>query len=200
MTHGIGTLLPSRQRSSTYYDWSVRVFPWLRNHYSQSHYYFLWAVIVDRLKKSEPNFILDIGCGPGQFANLLLDNGFTNYCGLDFSQRRIKLAQDLCPSFEFLVADIFTSDILEQKPYDTVIALEFLEHVQDDLQVLNRVREGTLILASVPNFQSPGHVRWFADEQDVFGRYQPLLSDLRIDSFLADVSGKKFFLLQGRGR
>ncbi|MGD6780745.1 methyltransferase domain-containing protein [Sutcliffiella horikoshii] len=63
-------------------------------HYSESIYYPIWKKALELLKSNtlSPN-ILDLGCGVGQFANYLFDEGFYLYRGIDFSKEAILLAQ-----------------------------------------------------------------------------------------------------------
>ncbi|MCG8651996.1 MAG: class I SAM-dependent methyltransferase, partial [Pirellulales bacterium] len=136
-------------------------------HYCQSVYYGSWTVIADRLRDQRVSSILDIGCGPGQFGALLKDQGFSNYKGLDFSSEAIAIARQNCPTFEFAEADIFQDQSLEVDDYDAIVSLEFLEHVERDLDVLRRIRPQTLFIGSVPNFPSESHVRCFKTFEEV---------------------------------
>lgn len=116
--------------------------------------------------------ILEIGCGAGQFANMLFDNGFTNYIGFDYAAEGVALARKNNPkrASQFFVADAFQTELME-KDYDLVICFEVLEHVQNDLTLLQRIQPGTQMLLSVPNFNDPYHVRYFKNEDEVRERY-----------------------------
>lgn len=168
-----------------------------RAHYTESRYYFVWSVLADRLVRAGARHVLDLGCGPGQVGSLLRDKGVSHYCGLDFSSKSIDLARQVCPDFEFRVADICGSDLLETLNYDTVITLEFLEHVEGDTEVIRRVRPGTHVLATVPNFPYISHVRHFRDPGEVSARYGSFFDRLSVDVFVEDRAGKKYFLLDG---
>ena len=168
-----------------------------KKHYTASRYYPLWAIIADRLRPNCPQRVLDIGCGPGQVAELLRDIGISDYLGIDFSKARIEAARKVCPEFEFLCADIFNDKVLEESNYDCVLAMEFLEHVENDVEVLNRTRPGTTILATVPNFPSRGHVRYFSSNEEVKERYRSVMKQLDVVSVLANNRGKRYYLMQG---
>ena len=57
-----------------------------------------------------------------------------------------------------------------------MICFEVLEHIQDDLGVLNRIPRGTKLLLSVPNFDDPYHVRYFSSEKEVYERYKGVMN------------------------
>jgi len=188
---------PWGSRAAYWYDRLYATSAEYQKHYSQSVYYFLWAVVADRIKHANKKSILDLGCGPGQFASLLHDRGIPRYIGLDFSAQSIQMARLRCPGLTFEVTDIGTSNLLETADYDCVVALEFLEHVEDDRAILQRIKPLTHVFASVPNFPDVAHVRHFGDPQAVESRYAPCLSWCRVDTLVADSFGKKFFLLKG---
>lgn len=185
------------QKDAAWYDASFEDRAHWKRHYSESAYYFLWTVISDRICSQEPPRVLEIGCGSGQLAELLHDRGMSGYCGLDFSPKRIAHARKRCPSCRFEVADVFESDLLETANYDVVLATEFLEHVEADLAVISRIRRGARFLGTVPNFPYTSHVRHFQNAADVAERYEKFFTAFRVDTFLADSLGSRFFLLDG---
>ena len=167
-----------------------------RKHYTASCYYFIWTVIVDRIPKKAS--VLEIGCGPGQLAQFLADRGIGRYVGFDFSPRAIELAKQRGPALEFHVADALETPLLDACHYDTLICTEVLEHIEADLQVLVRIREGVRCLLTVPNFPYVSHVRHFCDADSVAARYGGYFHDFRVDTFWADAGCRCFFLLEGR--
>jgi hypothetical protein len=103
----------------------------------------------------------------------------------------------VCPEYRFVVADVFETDVFSTFPYDAVISLEFLEHVERDLDVIRRVRPGARFLGTVPNFPWDSHVRHFRDADEVRGRYGEFFTDFRVDTFLSMKEGSMYFLMQG---
>jgi SAM-dependent methyltransferase len=177
-------------------EWYDENFPEsMRQHYAMSRYLCLWAVIVDRMLRRGSRSVLDIGCGAGQFAALLRDKGIREYCGLDFSGRRIEHARSLCPEFTFVVADALETNLYSAHAYDTVCCTEFLEHVEGDIEILSRIRREAVFYGSVPNFPSASHVRYFVDSDQVNTRYSALLDPLRVDPFR--VGNHTFFVIEG---
>lgn len=143
-------------------------------HYTQSFYYGAWKHALRHLLFLDRDIrILEIGCGPGQFANILFDNGFVNYKGFDYASEGIELAKKNNPRHQelFFVADAFTTPEVEEE-CDLVICFEVLEHLQNDLGLLERIKKGTKLLISVPNFDDPYHVRYFTSANQVYDRYK----------------------------
>ena len=204
LVHG---LAPQRAAESKEEPWGERPARWYdatyegsseyQKHYSESRYYFLWTVVVDRMMRCHVEKVLDLGCGPGQFASLLHDKGFRQYCGVDFSPRCVEFARQNCPDFEFVVRNVLETNVLESRDYDCLIALEFLEHITEDLTVLQKIRSGTKFFGTVPSFPFISHVRHFSSVEEVEARYQALFSSFRIDVFLENPEGTKFYLMEG---
>jgi SAM-dependent methyltransferase len=164
-------------------------------HYTTSHYYFIWSVIADRLTRSGCRSVLDIGCGPGQFASLMRDKGLPRYCGIDLSEKAIQSAKSLCAAYTFLNVNVFETDVFETLAYDVVTSLEFLEHVNDDVAVLRRIPQGKRFIGSVPNFADPSHVRFFLNCDAVRSRYGDLFSSFSVEAFPGDERGTYVWFL-----
>ena len=167
-------------------------------HYSQSHYYFLWAVVADRIRRDGLSRILEIGCGPGQLASMLFDQGITAYAGMDFSAAAIAMARSNAPRGQFEVGDARTTDIHQRYEHDVVVCTEVLEHVQDDLQIIDRFLPGKRCLCSVPNFPHESHVRCFENAFAVRARYGPYFDGLDVATFKSSIYlPDQFFLFDG---
>jgi SAM-dependent methyltransferase len=164
-------------------------------HYTASRYHFIWAVIVDRVPRLAS--VLEIGCGPGQLAEFLIERGVAHYIGFDFSSQAIRMAKKRCPSVDIHLANALETPLLDDKGYDTVICTEVLEHIEADLKLLSRIRAGVRCLITVPNFPYPSHVRYFADEGMVAARYGAFFRESRIDRFRATAGSTCYFLLDG---
>ena len=194
---GGGAFARGVEQPPEYYDHAFHKSDDWKLHYTRSRYYPLWTVVADRVRRAGARRVVDIGCGPGQVACLLRDTGVPQYTGLDFSPARVQQARTVCPEFEFVAVDVFASDLLESAEYDMVLTMEFLEHVDRDLDVLRRIRPGTPVLATVPNFPGTAHVRHFTTAAEVAERYGQVLSDVDVYTILADPQGKTYFLLHG---
>lgn len=185
------------EKGAEWYDASFDACEHWSQHYTESEYYFLWSIIVDRIARSNSGSILEIGCGTGQLACVIRDRLHCQYRGFDFSEKRIQYAQEAYPDISFVRQDAFNTDLFETCDYDTIVCTEFLEHVESDTVVLDKIRAGSRFYGTVPNFPFVSHVRHFGNEDEVRERYGSHFRDLRIDTFLADAHGKAFYLLDG---
>lgn len=186
-----------RQRSAEWYDTYYSEFQGTLRDYVGSEYYFLYAVVADRLLRTGIQSALEIGCGKGRLAALLRDKGFRNYVGFDFSKEQIIVAKEMCPEFEFFVADALETDLYTTRQYDSVICTEFLEHVEDDIEVLKKIRSGARFYGSVPNFSFESHIRHFKAKADVEARYGFLFKEFRVDPFLLKRPKATIYVFEG---
>ena len=147
-------------------------------HYSDSIYFPIWKKAIEqlRLRVTKPN-ILDLGCGVGQFANYLFDEGYSLYRGIDFSKEGILLAQKVNYKYRncFKYENLYETTYLSTGNYNVVFLLEVLEHLEKDLEIILKIKRNTKVYFSVPNFNSQGHVRVFKTEKSILDRYKDYL-------------------------
>lgn len=101
------------------------------------------------------------------------------YVGYDFSEGSIEAARQGNrtqgnPAAEFHVGDISNPEkLLKEHKMEgaTLSCQEVLEHMEDDLEVLENIPKGTRIILSVPMFDETAHVRWFETPELVYERY-----------------------------
>ena len=167
------------EQSSKYYD----------DVYAQGSYdkdpadlpwYPLWRAIVDYIKDKDIKRVIDLGCGPGNLAEMLHnETEGLSYSGWDFSEKAIEKAREKCPhiGYAFAVGDLGHLDFKEESDYfNTVfICSEVLEHIEDDLGLFKRLPHGSTVLLTVPDFDDPGHVRHFDGTWGVVDRYRKVL-------------------------
>jgi glycosyltransferase involved in cell wall biosynthesis/SAM-dependent methyltransferase len=166
-----------------------------RVRYSESVYFAVWQVVVERLRSCGARSVLDIGCGPGQFASLLRDSGIERYLGIDLSHVAVKRARKICPEFDFRVDDARTSDVYDTHAYDCAVCLETLEDLDEDREVVRRFPPGTRLVATVPNFEHASHRRYFASVDEVRARYGAVFGDVEITPL--PLRDHTLFLLDG---
>jgi 2-polyprenyl-3-methyl-5-hydroxy-6-metoxy-1,4-benzoquinol methylase/thioredoxin-like negative regulator of GroEL len=159
--------------SRKYYDDVYETSMKYKSHGNESVYLPVWKEVVDQIKSGGYHQVLDLGCGPGQFAEYLLEQiPHLKYTGIDFSTVAIAAAQKRCPHAQFIQADLFAENIFDDVDHNVVLLLEVLEHLHQDLELLKKLPPGSRIIASVPNFDSFGHVRYFISSTDVAKRYE----------------------------
>jgi SAM-dependent methyltransferase len=163
-------------------------------------YYFLWTVIADRLRRAGVRRVLDIGCGPGRLATLLLEQGVEQYIGVDFSPVAVEMAGRNVPDprARFLAGDARDPAIYRDNPHEVLICTEVLEHVDADLEVVAAFIPGRRCICSVPNFPYPSHVRHFADAAEVAARYGSFFDDFDVLTLKGPHrTPDKYFLMDG---
>jgi len=170
-----------------------------KKHYTESVYYAAWTLSLQRIIDLKPAKILEIGCGPGQFAAAINDWMDVDYLGFDFSSTAIDMARKNVPEYRFETADIFATNLWSED-YDLAIAFEVLEHISDELHVFKSLKIGTDFIGSVPNFDSEAHVRFFAHENEVRERYEPFVDNFLITTVPMTKYGAKIFVFSGKIR
>lgn len=138
--------------------------------------------------------VVEIGCGAGVLASLLVDQAAT-YVGLDFSARAIEHARRSVPEATFMVADLRHDALPVGQVY---VANEVLEHLEDDLGLLAAIPAGSLVVVSVPSFDSASHVRYFPREGQARRRYAEMLDIDRVEYVPHGNKGRFFHLIRGR--
>ncbi|MBN1268940.1 MAG: class I SAM-dependent methyltransferase [Kiritimatiellae bacterium] len=189
---------PGRARSRAWYDKAYARSLDNVEPCTQSLYYPLWCVICERLVEAGARSVLEIGCGSGQLARMLLERGIQEYVGLDFSREAITAARLQAPGGRFIVDDARTSTIYADGGYDGIVCTEVLEHVEEDLTIVGQFPRGVRCLCSVPNFDYPSHVRFFENADAARARYQPFFDGLDVLTVHSPRKhSNEFYLLDG---
>ena len=99
--------------------------------------------------------VLDVGCGPGNLAALLIRNGST-VVGVDNDPISLEVARTYCESVH--LADLDRDDLAEMignDGFDAIVFADILEHLRDPLRVLlsakTLLRDGGSMYVSIPN-------------------------------------------------
>lgn len=188
----------SRTVGVAYYDAIFTDSAKYRQAAENSEYAVIWHHIVDILRNNTTQSILDLGCGPGQFAEFITTHmPDVQYTGLDFSTVAISQARQRCPHYLFKQQELSNIIFNELPPFDTVVCTEVLEHVENDLEILSEIPIGSFIVASVPNFDSFGHVRLFHTPQEIQERYGSIIDNMEIHKITLTAQNT-LWLLYGR--
>lgn len=182
-----------KQQDAKYYD-ELWANPYYRKHAIELRkWYPVWSYVAFKVRQLQllrggsGCKIVDLGCGPGHLAELLVGglDEQSDYIGYDFSPVAVAHAKQTIrdPKFSFEVADLSTHDFVRE--HGVYVATEFLEHVEFDLDVLAKLPADSPVLFSVPTFDDPGHVRVYPGQHAIYERYQDLL-DISEISTMAD--------------
>jgi SAM-dependent methyltransferase len=126
----------------------------------QTHWWYVARreIIFDYLKNAEiiesRNRILDVGCGTGSNLEYLQTN-YSNFCvGLDLSMDALKYS-NLRNTTNLVCGDGLNLPFSEST-FDLILALDLLEHIDDDFQALNEftrlLAPGGYLILFVPAF------------------------------------------------
>ena len=117
--------------------------------------------------------------------------------GVDFSANAIEIAKKTNKGANFYCNNLVTDDVYNKHDYDVAVILEVLEHINDDLKVIESVPSGKRIIGSVPSFDSTGHVRMFKTKAAVRKRYEKLVKINRIEQHVMNAQNDKIFIFFG---
>jgi SAM-dependent methyltransferase len=167
---------------------------------TKMRYKTLFRRVTDKVIDHRSGSILEVGCGSGLLAEMILKRHNGDYHGFDFSPEAIRYAAARTGRPElFFIGDALDAQSY-QRCYDTVVCTEVLEHVDRDLDLIRLWSDGTWCVCSVPNFAAKGHVRFFNNPKEVADRYgqiiqieeitkvsRPIVPDRRLSSYLRNL-------------
>jgi SAM-dependent methyltransferase len=143
---------------------------------TKHHYSRLFDEICRELRAHGSRSVLEVGCGSGILACMIIEHGLS-YRGFDFSRSAVENASRYSRRPEFFSV----GNAPYRVEYDTVVCTEVLEHVDRDLEVIEKWKSGAWCICSVPNFDYDGHVRFFRTAGDVSRRYGNLIEIAHVD-------------------
>lgn len=142
----------------------------------RSPYFPLFRRIVAEVNRRGFRRVLEVGCGSGALAQLVMERTHAAYEGFDFSANAVRKARARTARPEaFAVADA-TDPASYRRDYDAIVCTEVLEHIGQDKAAIRLWRPGVRCLCSVPNFDYDGHVRFFRTEAEVRARYNDVIA------------------------
>ncbi len=85
-------------------------------------------IVSDRLNISSSDYVLDLGCGWGQAAEMIATNKQCHVMGLSIAEKQIKYARDNCKTKnEYICSDYALLN--ENKKFDKIYSIGMLEHI-----------------------------------------------------------------------
>lgn len=125
----------------------IRSHPWWRARAR------LTLELLDRSGVRPPARVLDVGCGWGTTLEVLERRGF-QAVGTDISRRGLEMLDRESPGRILIEADLTQPLPGTLEPFATVLALDVVEHLDDDRSAVARLGEladsGALVVVSVP--------------------------------------------------
>jgi SAM-dependent methyltransferase len=147
----------------------------------QSPYYPLFKKIVDEINRLQLRRVLEVGCGSGALAELVMSQTGAAYRGFDFSATAVAKAAGRTGRPDLFSVGDATDPASYAVDYDAILCTEVLEHIDRDKPAIRLWRPGARCLCSVPNFDYEGHVRFFRTEAEVRDRYQDVIAIDRLE-------------------
>ncbi len=147
--------------------------------------------------------ILDLGCGAGHLAQMLDQFGRKDdyAAGIDYSPSAVAMAKKRAPWAHFVRGSAVGHLHLLSRPfYKTAVLLELLEHIYEDRELIAKIPAGRHIVASVPDFPTRGHCRYFGTAEEVKQRYGRLMTFDRIVVEHGLASDNRWFVFRGKRR
>lgn len=184
-----------KEKEAEYYNDAYRRIAEYSKKPCDTIYFNLWSRILGMISKRE--IIFDLGCGPGQFAQLAFNNGYQYGCGVDFSKVSIDMAKNRNPTIQnkFFVRDLRNMDsVIKLIDADVYVLIEVLEHITIDTSILKSIPKRKHIILSVPMYEATGHVRTFPSKRAVISRYGHIIEPRQIQLI------QKVFILDGWSR
>lgn len=168
--------------------------------YVTKGYYPLYNEVLKMIEQSgPPRRVLEIGCGVGDLGKMIIDRGHP-YRGFDFSPVAVDCSRKLCRRGEFNVGDAYDPAAYLPHDYDTAVALEVLEHL-DDLRIIENLPAGVRLIASVPDYDDVAHLRLYQNpRRDIIERFRPLLRVTTVVSLSAQGNAgerRTIYIFQG---
>jgi len=132
--------------------------------------------------------VLDLGCGVGYGSAILASIPHVSVLGIDVSDESIQYARIhyARPNVEYRIQDILRFvAAMRDDDWDYIVSNEVMEHIEEGIALLRRLKFGRLALISTPYDEAKGvnphHVLWNITEQSYagFGLIEFFYTDLQ---------------------
>lgn len=178
-------------KDKEYYNKIYRESEEYKKPYSDFLYYNIYKIALGFLNIKD--HILELGCGAGQFSDMLEDNLYRNYTGVDISDEAIRQANKKT-LLKYEVKDIMTDDL--NYDYNTVVAFEFIEHIEYK-KIFKKLIIGSKIIFSVPNFANEDHLYTWQNEAEIIDSFKKYININTVECVLKK-GFQKWFLITGK--
>lgn len=132
-------------------------------------------VVPEIIKLFNPRSVIDVGCGVGTWGSAFLDNGVSDFLGIDGDY--VKSEQLLIPEKNFIRHDL-RQEIVTSKKFDIAMSLEVIEHLTDDegkflIKSLVKLAPVVIFSAAIPGQGGTNHIneQWQSYWAQEFSKY-----------------------------
>jgi 2-polyprenyl-3-methyl-5-hydroxy-6-metoxy-1,4-benzoquinol methylase len=156
--------------------------------YDWQQYIKLADKMVEQMKLTgaKDKKIIDVGSGVGWFTDHLYFNVSRETSGIDFSEVAIMHAKRMYPCCKFICGSVYDYDY---SGCEVAVIMETLEHLEKDIELIEKLPQGCKIYASVPyelQRDCAAHVRIFNEEivRERYSKAIDIISIAQVDQFL----------------
>jgi ubiquinone/menaquinone biosynthesis C-methylase UbiE len=135
------------------------------------------SLIFEHARLTPESQTLDVGCGVGRLAKVIIDKGWGRVTGIDISQKMRELATEYVASPKFAVHPDAHLDVLPPDTFDLALAVWVLQHDHTPESTIGHVARvlkptGSLIVINeaarfLPTEDGRGNFSWATDHIDV---------------------------------
>jgi 2-polyprenyl-3-methyl-5-hydroxy-6-metoxy-1,4-benzoquinol methylase len=157
-------------------------------------------VLLNMIKSMLPDKVnvLDIAAGSSYIAEeLIKSEKVVSYTWNDFNPMLVDLVSKRINDYRFKIEDFDAEDqTIDFSNFNLVICIS-LEHIVRDFELLDRIKEGTFVAISSPNFGGTAHVRHFETCDDFENRYSKYINVLKSKTITNSNNRKMKFVIVG---
>jgi SAM-dependent methyltransferase len=133
---------------------------------------YLRRMVMKELNRLSFESVLDVGCGEGTLLKMIGEKyPAVALAGCEFSETALRYSREQLPQSHFFNLDILKDDVSDIS-YDLLISVQVLEHLEDDVLAIERMRQmcKRYLLVSVPggkfdaNGRQNGHFRHYTKQ------------------------------------
>lgn len=149
---------------SSQFEWAEK--PGIKQIYDRRAKYFLDCIQKAQARLGSELTMLDAGCGDGYWLARLQGRDGLKLIGVDYNPLRVERAKRFAAQAHVIQSDL-KDIILLEKQFDIVLLNQVIEHIVDDLRILQVIRSvirpGGVMILGTPNEGSRLHqwsLRW----------------------------------------
>ncbi|MGC2421833.1 MAG: class I SAM-dependent methyltransferase [Candidatus Acidiferrales bacterium] len=143
--------------------------------FAEARQAMLRPILSDLRERLQIRSVADMGCGVGYFSGFLRDLGF-EVAGFDGRPQNIEEAKRRNSGIEFRHADVEDPSIIDLGPYDMVLCVGLLYHLENPLRALRNLSAMAGRLLLIESYATP------QKETALYLREEPALDDQSLTS------------------